>query len=232
MITNFGHHLIPLLPPPGAAGDLGAKACLAMVKETCKSVERIQGILHMAGRKEIAVVPANPDFFGNDGGQAKARNAVWSAIKDATCFQWTILTRHPLQAAKLLPSDWIGKGYKNVCIGLTLESVEGLEENIAALRSIPVPHRMLHLLPSEDFTSWECGLAGIDWVVLSGTAEDSPLAASVRDECGKAGIAFLFHRTEGENPAAPEELSSLLHPFGAQIHLDRPPMPELAAMVA
>jgi protein gp37 len=232
MITNFGHHLIPLLPPRGPAGALGSKAWLTAVKETCKSVARIHGALHMAGRKEIAVIPTDPDFFDNDCGLANARNAVWGAIKNATRLHWTILTRYPHQVAKLLPSDWIGKGYKNVCIGLTVETAEGLEDRIAALRSISVPHRMLHLLPSADFTFWKGGLDGIDWVVLSGTAEDSHLAASIRDECGKAGRAFLFHHTDGENPATPDDLASLRHPFGTEIRLDRPPMAELAAMAA
>lgn len=148
MTPQFAHHVIPLLSSPGAAGVIGGKAHLAAVKAACKSAERINGALLMAGRVETALIPEEPDFFEAASGLGKARILAWEVIRQTRSIQWIILTQKPENIAKLLPGDWIGKGYSNVCIGITADGGANLSEKLSALRDAPTRHRMFLITPS------------------------------------------------------------------------------------
>ncbi|MGL5017514.1 MAG: DUF5131 family protein [Luteolibacter sp.] len=229
---TFAHHLIPLPLLPGAAGAVGAKACLESVKNVCRFIGQIHRVLHLDCRVEIAVVPPESDFFDIANGSAKTRNMVWRAVEESTSIQWIIFTRHPHHVPKLLPADWIGKGYRNVCLSLMVETTDNLDTEIVGLRSIQARFKMLCIQPSANFTSWDGDLKGIDWIVFSGTGDDITQANFIRNKCCEAGVAFLFHRTDGKKFAAPDESSPPVHPFGPKVRLDRPPLPDIIAKVA
>jgi hypothetical protein len=237
MIPSFGHHLIPLLSSPGAAGALGGKAHLAAIKEACESAERIHGPLKMLGRFEVAVVPDVPDFFDPAPAMAKARNLAWELIRNTLYLQWVILTRHPEFFPTSLPSTWIGKGFLNVCLGLVVEGDDGFAEELQALRKAPVQRRMILIdscIPVMDL----CGqLGGIDWVVFSGNSEDSPRAAVIEAACREANVAFLFYQPDGAmdsgptNDGADDSPPCPVHPFGTKIQLSQPTLPNLKPVI-
>lgn len=226
MIDNFGHHLIPLLSHPGAAGGLGGK-------ESCESAERIHGPLKMVGRFEVAVVPDVPDFFDPALGMAKARNLAWEMIRNTPRLQWVILTRNPELISQSLPQTWIGKGFQNVCIGLVANGADGFSEKLQALRNAPLHHRMILLTRSSPPIDLAGQLHAIDWVVFAGSPDDGPLAAAFETSCREAGVAFLFHRPDegmesgttndspGDEPPWPN------HPFGTKIQLFKPRLSDL-----
>ena len=233
MIPSFGHHVIPLLSSPGAAGSPGGKTHLATVKEACESVERIHGPLKMLGRFEIAVVPAVPDFFDPSPGMAKVGNLAWELFRNTLHLQWVLLTRHPEFFSPSLPPTWIGKGFQNFCLGLVVEGDDGFAEKLQALRKAPVQRRMILIdsrSPSMDLSGQ---LGGIDWVVFCGNSEDSSRAVEIEATCREANVAFLFHQpdgamdsgttTDGEDNPPPWST----HPFGIKIDLSRPTLPGL-----
>jgi hypothetical protein len=236
-IPSFGHHVIPLLSSPGAAGALGGKVHLSAVKAACKCAERIDGALTMAGRFEVAVVPDVPDFFDPAPGMAKVRNLAWELFRKTFHLQWVILTRHPEFFSSSLPPAWIGKGFQNFCLGLVVEGGDGFAEKLQALRKAPVHRRMILIesrAPAMDFSGQ---LRGIDWVVFSGDSEDSSRAAEIEAACREANVAFLFHQRDGainsdltidgevNPPTRP------VHPFGTKIVLSRPTLPDLKPVI-
>jgi hypothetical protein len=238
MIDTFGHHLIPLLSLPGAAGALGGNAHMTSVREACKSAVSIHGALTMVGRFEVAVVPDAPDFFDPSPGMTKARNLAWETIRTTPRLQWVIPTRNPEFIIRSLPQTWIGKGYQNVCLGLVADGDGGFLEKLQALRKAPVQHRMILLAPSSPPIDLGGQLDGIDWVVFSGNPGDGSLAAVVEATCREARVAFLFHQPDGgmesgatngnpgDEPPWPD------HPFGTKVQLSQPTLPELKPLSA
>lgn len=232
-MLSFAHHVIPLLFPPGTAGTSGGKPNLLQVRETCKSATRIHGAIKMSGRYELAVVPYQPDFFDPMLASAKARNLAWETIRDTPRLQWVITTTNPENITGALPPTWIGKGFQNVCIGLVFDSTNGLSEKLQVLRSIPVQHRMIHIMsPTYPIDITE-HLKGIDWVVLSETAQNVGIAETIKPACQKAGASFLHHilgkdikaGAIGDHPENP--LTIRQHPFGNKIDLSKPTLPDL-----
>lgn len=212
---------------------MGCKAHLSAVKEACKFAERIHGVLAMAGRFEVAMVPETPDFFDASPGMAKARNLVWESVRNTLRLQWVILTRSPDLISSSLPPTWIGKGFQNVCIGYMADTDAAFAEKVQALRHAPVQHRMIHLTSARLPIDLHEHLQGIDWVVFAGNPEDAALAANLESACRQAGVAFLFHQTGGRletssDIGASEDGSSWPnHPFGTKIDLLRPTLPKL-----
>jgi hypothetical protein len=237
MIPLFGHHLIPLLSLPGAAGALGGKAHLAAVKDTCKSAERIHGALKMAGRYEVAVVSDDIDFFDPSPGMTKARNVAWETIRMTQRLQWVIPTRNTENISSSLPPTGIGKGFQNVCLGLVADGGDGLSEKLEALRKAPVQHRIILLSPYNPAIDLSGHLGGIDWVVLSGNSENSSRAALIEAACREANVAFLFHQIDRGLKSGPTDDSHddmppwPAHPFGTKIELFQPTLPDLKPVI-
>lgn len=233
MIPAFGHHYLPLLSSSEAAGALGGKAYLAAVKEACKSAERINGALTMAGRFEVAVVSEFTDFFDPAPGMAKARNHAWEMIRNSQRLQWVILTRHPKLISAALPATWIGKGFQNVCLGLLADGADGFSQKLQALRKTPVQRRMIHLSHSNPAIDLSGLLGDIDWVVFTGNSEDSSRVAVIEAACCEANVAFLFHQPDGDMESSPvsgsseDELPWPVHPFGKKIDFNQPTLPAL-----
>lgn len=231
MIEDFGHHFIPLFREVGTA-DSKTERSFTDIKEVCKSVDRIQGALKMASRNEIAVSPTKSDFFDQTLSKERERATIWSTIKKSKNLQWVILTRHLLEVKNSLPTDWHGKGYKNVCIGFAAENTAGLREHITDLQSIPAAYRLLHLQAAENWVPREGNLDGIDWVIFSGSPENKLVAASIHADCLKSGTAFYWPYNDDKEPPILNGSLAPLHPFGDKIKLGRPTIPGITAMVA
>jgi hypothetical protein len=237
MNPSFGHHLIPLLSLPGAAGASGGKAHLAAVKDTCESVERIHGPLKMLGRFEVAIVPAVPDFFDPAPGLAKARNLAWELIRNTPYLQWVVLTRNPESFYPSLPPAWVGKGFQNFCFGLVVDGSDGIAEKLQALQKAPVQRRMIFIGNHAPAMDLRGSLGGIDWVVFSGNSGDLSQATVIEVACREAKVAFLFHQTDKAMPSGPDNDGAgdsppwPAHPFGTKIQLSQPTLPNLKLVI-
>jgi len=240
MIPTFGHHLIPLLSPHHRTGALGCLNQTAGIKKACKSAEHIHAVLALAGRHEIATVPAVPDFFDPAPSMAKARKLAWEVIRKTPHLQWVIPTRNPEFISRLLPPAWIGKGLENVCIGLVIDGTDDSSGKLQALRDTPLHCRAIFLTASSPPPDLSGLLHGFDWVVFEGYVENRLRAAVIAGTCYEARIPFLFHDPEEHFENHPEcvediEISCidppwLIHPFGPEVQLYRPTLQELKTL--
>ena len=237
MIPPFCHHLIPLLPATGQQGESGAKAYAAAAKDAVRSAERIHGALKAACRVETALVPPDSAFFEDCAGQAKVRSAAWSVVRNASSLRWIIPTARPETIRKALPEDWVGKGYRNVCLAGVVDRPDRLAETQQQLIAVPSHLRMM-LLPSlQELPDLHGFLAQIHWVVAVGSSEDGAQVSRIRETCRATDTAFLFLPLNfpaaaagcGEDIATPDtgESSSPNHPFGPEVNLHRPTLPDL-----
>lgn len=85
------------------------------------------------------------------------RGDLWRLIRDTPHLDWLLLTKRPMNIAKMLPPDW-GDGYANVWLGATVENKEATSR-IWHLVKVPAVVHFLScepLLEGIDLT-W-CGL--------------------------------------------------------------------------
>ena len=232
-ILDFGHFIIPLLPSPGTSTDWTAN-------DVCWHAERFYRPLQMMSRTEIAVVPPEPDFFGNTPGWNHVREALWQEMLDATRIRWVLLTQHPENIAKSLPEDWGRKGYANICLGLVVKDADDFSRQLQVLKDTPARYRMILLTPSSQPINLAGCLDEIHWVVFAGDSGDVQ-AAAIEAVCRDAKVAFLFHRmdkascTLADDEFLPQpndcEQQWPKHPFGPEVQLDRPAHPSLKPVI-
>ena len=224
-IPAFTHHTINLLPSPIPPDAAGGKSHLSAVNEACKNAERIQRVLKMEGRVEVAMISPDSDFFGTDPKMVKPRKLAWQLMSQIPHVRCLLLTTQPENIRGSLPADWRGKGYANVGIGVVADHADGLEEKLATLRSVSARWRMLLLHSMQEPVDLNGKLGGIDWVVFVGTAADHG-GGAVRDACREAGIAFLWLDADCassfHNMLANSGQDTPEHPFGAHVQLRRP----------
>ena len=214
-------------------GAIGSKAHMAAVKDACKSAESIHRALHLTGRSEIALVSGEPDFFNPSVGWTKVRQRAWEVMSQCRSLRWVIPTCYPENVNLLESGETFGIGHRDLCVGLVADAVESFPKKLQALRDAKVQHRMLLLRAPRAEAEFVADLGGIDWVILVGEAADVTTAASIREVCRQAGVAFLFHQTDKPSlepfPAedAEDEPYLNLHPFGDKLILSRPTLSDL-----
>jgi hypothetical protein len=219
--------MIPLFPLAGKQGDQGAKERAAAAKEAVRFAERINGALKSACRVESVLVPQDLGLNSPTTGKGKSHSAAWSVIRSTTNLRWILLTSRPESVASALPSDWIGKGYQNVCIGAVLDDPARLAEARKHLAGVRCRYRMLLLRRPPSVSELEQNLDGIHWVV----ADDRDHPAHLRAVCQSAEVAFLSLPRDLPTPDFADEVNleegragpvSLEHPFGSDVQLRRP----------
>lgn len=83
------------------------------------------------------------DFFIADADTWRAE--AWDVIKRTPQHKWLILTKRSERIAECLPDDW-GSGYRNVALGVTVESQETVER-MHILADIPAHVRFISAEP-------------------------------------------------------------------------------------
>ena len=171
------------------------------------------------------------DIFDNEV-DPSWRADFWALVKECSNLTFLVLTKRIGNAAKMLPADW-GDGYPNVWIGATVVNQDEADRDIPRLLALPAAKRFLSMEPllgSVDLVTqgWlektDCMGApkpGLDWVIAGGESTDEarPMhpvwAESLHQQCGMAGVPFLFKQW-GEWRPAPEIIGargSLFHRF-------------------
>lgn len=193
-------------------------------------MKRTHGAVSLMSRSEMVLVPPQCAFFSPEPVHRKARQNAWPVIKETSSLLWVILTFHPEQIRDALPSDWIGKGYRNVCFGAVADNPGHLGETVRLLKDLPCRFRMV-LFPSvPQVEEIRDHLSEIQWVVVVGNEGGETHADEIRSTCLLAGVPLLFVQQDGSltDPSVVEGEARLLeHPFGSKLDLRRPTHPDL-----
>jgi len=239
MIPGFAQHTLSLLATPGQQGAIDGRAPLSAVRAACKNAETIGTLLLDANRVEVALIPPDPDFFGDNSWMAPRREMLWDTITRTSMLRWVVLTSHPENILSMPPPGGNFESSGNLCLGVVATGgPDGLEEKLDTLRSVPVPWRMLLLHSLWKHVDLRGKLDGIHWVVVSGNSDADHQASAIEKVCHETGAAFFFNRhgdEPGKDPAAilsGDEPSHPNHPFGPRILLRRPTLPDLEPMSA
>ncbi len=142
---------------------------------------------------------------------------LWQLIAHTPALDWLLLTKRPQNIAKMLPQVWPWP-MPNVWLGTTVENQEEANRRIPALLAVPARVRFLSCEPllgpvslSVTWLSVPVGdgperMDGIDWVIAGGESGGgarmmAPIwAASLRDQCAGAGVAFFMKQMTRKAP--------------------------------
>ena len=145
------------------------------------------------------------------------RSKLWDLIANTPNLDWLLLTKRSENIGKLTPwnSNWPG----NVWLGATIENQEIADAKIPYLLKHPAKVRFLScepLLGNLDISKWLCSNSKFDiksknqcvyWVIVGGESGSkarptNPIwIKSLRDQCVKAGVPFLFKQWGAWSPA-------------------------------
>ena len=139
----------------------------------------------------------------------------------------------PAGIGAMMPGDWGGNGYPNVCLALMVDTAdEAALERIEKFKEIPAACRMLALGPEALRLDLAGRLGGIHWLAVdcgplpTSPADDDPAlkwSLALRDACQESRVAFYCH-SDGEATDL-EGRDWLESPFGEKVDLAREPMP-------
>jgi protein gp37 len=167
-----------------------------------------------AGVRRRVFCASMADVFDN-AAPAGALERLWQVILATPRLDWQLLTKRPQNIRSRLPADW-GEGYPNVWLGTTVENQEEAERRIPHLLSVTALIRFLSceplLGPISLHKEWAHG--GLHWIIAGG--ESGPKARpsnpewfrSLRDQCGKAELAFHFKQWGNWSPQNDRDIPS------------------------
>ena len=128
---------------------------------------------------------------------------VFDVMVECDRHTFQVLTKRPKRLARLAPTlPWP----QNIWMGVSIENGETVWR-ADELREVPAAVRFVSaeplLGPVDDLD-----LTGIDWLIVGGESGpdhrpmDPTWAASLRDRCASAGVAFFFKQHGGRTPKA------------------------------
>ena len=142
------------------------------------------------------------------------RKRLFDLIGQTPGLDWLLLTKRPQHVVEICERIGLGHGldaYGNVWLGTSVENQEQADKRVLALLHVPATLRFLSvepLLAKVDLSQYlafaggdtHLGISnpGIDWVIVGGEsgADARPMhpawARSVRDQCERDGVPFLF----------------------------------------
>lgn len=146
------------------------------------------------------------------------RLRLFGIIKQTPNLDWLLLTKRPTFAKRWLRECGLVMP-ENVWMGTSAENQEMADERIPVLLSIPATRHFVSCEPllgevdlmpyfsdSEFQHDATYAYGGLDWVIVGGEsgAKARPMKAdwarSLRDQCGKAGVAFFFKQWGEHHP--------------------------------
>jgi protein gp37 len=151
----------------------------------------------MAGGK-VCNTCFTTDFFLPEADEWRAE--AWNIMKQRSDLTFLFLTKRIDRFHVSLPDDW-GDGYDNVRIGCTVENQEMADYRLPLYISYPIKHRWIVCSPLLDEVNLEPYLHGVENVRASGESGkdarvlDYDWILSLRNQCEKAGVSFLFDGT-------------------------------------
>lgn len=181
----------------------------------------------IAGRPARVFCASLADVFDNQADPAW-RCDLWDLIWQTPWLTWMLLTKRPMNIAKMLPTkaagalaDW-GDGWPTVWLGTTVENQEEADRRIPHLLAVPARRRFVScepLLGPVGLKQWfrndypggvYYSPNGLHWVISGG--ESGPEARpshpdwhrALRDQCARAGVAYFFKQWGDWAPASTE----------------------------
>jgi protein gp37 len=147
------------------------------------------------------------------------REQLWKVIAETPHLDWLLLTKRPQNIAKLAP--WTSHWPDNVWLGATAENQRWLDNRMELLTQAGAHVLFLScepLLGPLDLSRWIDGARrgahrGIDWVIGGGESghHARPMypewVTSLRDQCVRAGIKFLFKQWGNWRPVAAHQVN-------------------------
>lgn len=162
------------------------------------------------------------DIFDNHRSiQPEWRRDLWALIETTPNLDWLLLTKRPQNIERFIPAPWRTHGCpSNVWMGTTVENQEEYDRRVPYLNAVPADIRFLSMEPLVGPVVMH-SLSGLHWIITGGESGAHYRPAnpdwfrSLRDQCHRAGVPFLFKQWEGTSQpiikAKGRELDGVVH---------------------
>lgn len=135
------------------------------------------------------------------------RPQLWELIEHTPWLDWQLLTKRPMNIARMLPSDWLEQPRPNVWLGTSVEDQERAQLRIPRLLEVPAAVHFLScepLLGPLDLRPW---LEQMEWVITGGESGprhrgfDVGWVRDINAQCAGGGVAHFFKQHGGRTHA-------------------------------
>jgi protein gp37 len=159
------------------------------------------------GVRELVFCASMADVFEWHPLLGDVREQLWALIERTPSLDWQLLTKRPMNIARMLPPAWLAHARPNVWLGTSVEEQERAELRIPRLLEVPAAVHFLScepLLGPLDLRPW---LGDVEWVITGGESgsQHRPFdVAWVRDinaQCATAGVPHFFKQHGGRTHA-------------------------------
>lgn len=161
------------------------------------------------------------------------RDDLWELIHSTPQLDWLLLTKRPQNIRSMVPGSWLeGEWPGNAWLGTTVEDQAAADERIPLLLNCPAPVRFLSCEPlleevnivDQPWWDWRYGYSfyppgmftiPIHWIICGGESGHGarPMhpdwARSLRDQCQRAGVPYLFKQWGAWGPGPDGRLAKL-----------------------
>src|SRR5919206_5337840 len=160
------------------------------------------------GRQHRVFCASMADVFEFHPQLAPMRAQLWALIDRTPHLDWQLLTKRPMNIARMLPPAWLEMPRPNVWLGTSVEDQARADLRIPHLVRVPARVRFLScepLLEPVDLAPW---LGELHWVITGGGRGpharpcDPAWIRAVRDQCQAAGVALFHKQWGGRTPKA------------------------------
>jgi protein gp37 len=154
------------------------------------------------GRRHRVFCASMADVFEFHPQLDAVRARLWTLIEQTPWLDWQLLTKRPMNIARMLPLAWLEQPRPNVWLGTSVEDQPRAALRILHLVAVPTVVHFLScepLLGPVDLAPW---LGELDWIITGGESGprhrpmDFEWVRDLRDQCQGAGVA-LFHKQHG-----------------------------------
>jgi protein gp37 len=138
-----------------------------------------------------------------------ARAQLWELIDRTPWLDWQLLTKRPMNIARMLPAAWLGRPRQNVWLGTSAETQVWADLRIPRLLEVPAVVHFVSAEPLLDDVDLRAYLGPdrVNWVITGGESGprhrpfDVAWVREINAQCSSAGAAHFFKQHGGRTHA-------------------------------
>jgi len=158
------------------------------------------------GQRRLVFCNSMSDLFEFHPQLELVRERLWKLIEATPWLDWQLLTKRPMNIARMYPRRWLEHPPSNVWLGTSVGLQKWAPIRIPALLEVPA---VVHFISAEpllgplDFTPW---LPRVNWIITGGESGpghrpfDIAWVRQIDQQCQRYGVAHFFKQVGGRTP--------------------------------
>jgi protein gp37 len=160
------------------------------------------------GRRRLVFCASMADVFEFHPQLDAPRDRLWRLIEATPWLDWQLLTKRPMNIARMLPRAWLEHPRPNVWLGSSVEDQQRAELRIPHLVKVGAVVHFLSCEPLLGALKLEPWLDNVQWVISGGESGphyrpvDVEWIRDLNAQCTARGVAHFFKQHGGRTHSA------------------------------